>query len=118
MNTDTLDTIAIEDSVAEIETVDAAKTFIHTVISKFQAQYTIEDPDYVKDAVRPVVRALQCLHRKGFDMKPYADQIIADAAAEYRHYSGEKKNDAYKSTLIVADHIMHRRDTGFFKKGN
>ncbi|MEM4263964.1 MAG: hypothetical protein QW666_03675 [Candidatus Woesearchaeota archaeon] len=114
--TNTLEDIAIEDFVAEIETENAAKVFIQTMISKFQDTYTIENPSNVKKKLMPVVRALQGLQRKGFDMKPYADQLVAMAVEEYNKYSGQKDTFAHASTLTVVDAVTHKRDTGYWKK--
>ena len=118
MNTETstIEDIAIEDSVAEISTEDAAKTFIQTLVSKFQENYAIENPATVKRSVRPVRRALQGLQRKGFDMKPYAEQVITIAVREFEKYSGDKETFAYISTLTVIDSVTHKRGTGYWKK--
>ncbi len=116
--TNALEDIAIEESVAEISTEDAAKVFIHTLISKFHEQYTIENPENVERSVKPVVRALQGLQRKGYDMGHYAKLIVATAAEELEHYSGPKDYLAHNSTLIVTDAVMHKRDTGYWKKKN
>ena len=114
-DTETLDD-AMNASIAEIDTEDAAKTFIQTVISEFQDRFTIEDPDNVQKVIQPVVRALQGLQKKGFDMQPYTHQIVAMAASEFEHYSGTKDARAYRSTLIVADNVMHKKGTGYWKK--
>jgi len=118
MNTDmsTLDNIAMEDSIAEICTADAAKIFIQTIISKFQDQYTIEDPERVQKAILPVVHALHGLKKKGYDMTHYAHQVVKMATAEYENYGGSKQDLAHKSTLIVTDKVIYHRDTGYFKK--
>ena len=118
MNADmnTLDCIAMEDSIAEIDTADAARIFIQTVISKFQEQYTIEDPVRVRQSIIPVVHALRGLNRKGFDMTDYAHHVVKIVSGEYETYNGSKQDLAYKSTLIVTDNVIHRRDTGFFKR--
>lgn len=118
MNTDTntLDTSTIDNSVAEIESAAAARVFIQTIISQFQARYTIENPGNVQQSVKPVVHALQSLQKKGFDMKPYADQLVSIAAREYESYKGNKDIRAHQSTLIVTDHVMHKKGTGYWKK--
>jgi hypothetical protein len=116
--TTTIEDIAIEDSVAEISTEDAAKIFIQTIISKFQENYTIENPANVKKALRPVVRALQGLQRKGYDMKPYANQVVTLAVDEFEKYSGAKETFAHVSTLTVIDNVTHKHGTGYWKKKN
>jgi len=108
--------IAIDDSVADISSDRAAAVFINTLISSFEDNFTIENPEKVKQAVKPVVRALQGLHRKGYDMRPYAERLVAQVAEEFQKYSGEKRDIAYQSTLIVTDHIMHKRGTGYWKR--
>lgn len=114
--TNTLEDIAIEDSVAEISTEDAAKVFIQTMISKFQETYTIEDPSNVKKTLRPIVRALQGLQRKGYDMQPYADLLVKAAIEEFENYTGPKETFAHVSMLTVVDAITHKPSTGYWKK--
>ncbi|MBD3304367.1 hypothetical protein GF343_04420 [Candidatus Woesearchaeota archaeon] len=114
--TGTLDDVAIDESIAGIDSDAAAKTFIQTLISQFQDRYTIEDPENVQKSIQYVVRVLQGLKERGFDTKPYADKLVTYAAREHESYSGDKNDLAYKSTLIVTDQIMHRRGTGFWKK--
>lgn len=116
VNTNTIDDVAIDDSIAEINTCNAAKKFIQTIISKFHESYTIENPDNVRMLVGPVVRALQGLQRKGYNMRPYAYMIVAAAAEEFKTYAGHNDALAHESTLIVTDQMMHKRGTGYWKK--
>jgi ribosomal protein S20 len=123
MNTETssIEDLAIEAIKASVKAIskeDAAKTFIQTVISNFQKNYTIENPDNVKKSVRPVTKALQGLQRKGFDMRPYAEQVITIAVLEFEKYSGAKETFAHVSTLTVIDNVTHKPDTGYWKKKN
>ena len=116
MNTDTIDVVAMDRSLAKIETPDAAKTFIQSVISEFREKYTIEDPNNVRQTIRPVLHALRGLQKKGFNMRPFCEQLIADAAKDFELYKGDKDLFAYQSTLIVADHVMHKHGTGYWKR--
>jgi len=111
-----LNTETIDESVAAIDTPDAAKAFMQTIISEFQDKYTIEDPERVKKYVKPAVEALQKLKKKGYDMHPFAVQLMAVAIREFESYKGSKDMRAYKSTLIVADFVTHKKGTGYWEK--
>jgi len=111
-----LNTETIDESVAAINTPDAARAFMHTIISEFQDKYTIEDPDNVKKYVKPAVEALQKLQRKGYDMHSFAVQLLDIAMKEYKNYTGQDSAKAYRSTLIVTDFVTHKKSTGYWKK--